>query len=77
MDEKLFRELLESVREAGEIMQGKHPPSRRFRIEAADVKQIREGLGLSQRDFALLLGVNVETVRRWERDQCDENERSH
>lgn len=69
MDEKLFRELLESVREARDIMQGKRPPSRRFRIEAADVKQIREGLGLSQREFALLLGVSVATVQNWEQSR--------
>ena len=69
MDEKLFQELLESVRAARDIMQGKRPPSRRFHIEAADVKQIREGLGLSQREFAMLLGVSVATVQNWEQSR--------
>ena len=69
MEEALFQELLESVREAKEIMRGARLPSRRFRIEAADVKQIRESLGLSQREFALLLGVSVATVQNWEQSR--------
>jgi len=69
MEEKRFQELLESVQKAKDIMQGKRPPSRRFRIEAADVKQIRERLGLSQREFAALLGVSVDTVQNWEQSR--------
>ncbi len=69
MDEVLFEELLESAREAKEIMRGERPPSRRFRVEAADVKRIREGLNLSQREFAALLGVSVDTVQNWEQNR--------
>ncbi len=69
MDEKLFEELLASVQEAKEIMRGKRPPSRQFRIEAADVKRIRADLGLSQREFAALLGVSVDTVQNWEQSR--------
>ncbi len=69
MDERLFQELLESVQEARDIMRGERHPSRRFRIEAADVKQIRERLGLSQREFAMLLGVSVATVQNWEQSR--------
>jgi putative transcriptional regulator len=34
--------------------------------KAADVKVIRDGLGLSQETFAGFLGVSVGTVRGWE-----------
>lgn len=33
---------------------------------ALDVKAIRESLGLTQRDFANLLGTTVASVSRWE-----------
>ena len=42
MNEELFAELLESVREGGAILRGEKAPSRKFEIEAPDVKQIRE-----------------------------------
>jgi len=69
MNEVPFQELLESLQEAKEIMNGKRPPSRQFRVEVADVKHIREGLGLSQREFAALLGVSVDTVQNWEQSR--------
>lgn len=69
MEERLFQELMESVREAKAIMRGEQKSARRFRIEAADVKQIRQQLGLSQREFAHLLGVSVATVQNWEQNR--------
>src|SRR2546421_133669 len=33
---------------------------------AADVPQIRKGLGYSQEEFASLMGVSVATLRNWE-----------
>jgi len=33
---------------------------------ASDVREIREGLGLSQKQFARLMGVSVATLRNWE-----------
>ncbi len=40
MNEELFAELLESVREGGAILRGEKAPSRKFEIEAPYVKQI-------------------------------------
>jgi putative transcriptional regulator len=31
-----------------------------------DVKKLREGLGMSQPEFALLFGFNLATLRQWE-----------
>ena len=66
MDEPLFRELLDSVSEAGEILAGKREPSRVFVLEALDVRQIRQNLSLSQSQFAALVHVSVKTLRNWE-----------
>jgi len=61
-----FEELLESVKEAGKIKRGELAPSRRFEFEPADVRGIRAKLGLSQSEFALLIGVSAATLRNWE-----------
>jgi len=61
-----FQELVQSVRQAGEIRRGKQAPSRRFEFAPADVKGIRERLALTQAEFALMIGVSVATLRNWE-----------
>ena len=66
MDQELFDELLESVKEAGQIVKGKSRPSRTFVVEALDVRNIRENLNLSQYQFAALVHVSVKTLRNWE-----------
>ena len=66
MDQELFDELLESVKEAGQIVKGKRSPSRTFVVEALDVRNIRENLNLSQYQFAALVHVSVKTLRNWE-----------
>lgn len=66
MNDELFAELLGSVREGGAILRGETAPSRSIEVAAPDVKAIREGYGLSQSEFAALLGVSVVTLRGWE-----------
>ncbi len=66
MNEDLFAELLESVREGGAILRGEKEPARKFMIEAPNVKQIRQQYELSQREFAALLGVSIKTLQNWE-----------
>lgn len=66
MTEDDFRELLESVREGGAILRGEREPSRRFEIEAPNVRLIRERFDLSQSEFAGLLGVSIKTLQNWE-----------
>jgi len=66
MNEELFAELLESVREGAAIMRGEQGPSRKFIIEEPDVKEIREQYNLSQSQFASLLGISVKTLQNWE-----------
>ena len=66
MDDELFAELMESVREGGAILRGAKEASRMFAVETPDVKQIRERYQLSQTEFAALLGINVKTLQNWE-----------
>jgi putative transcriptional regulator len=66
MNDELFAELIESVREGGAILRGEKMPSRKFEIEAPNVRQIRERYELSQSEFAALLGVSTKTLQNWE-----------
>ena len=61
-----FDELIKSVRQAGKIKRGESTPSRTARFEPDDVKRIRKDLGLSQSEFALLIGVSASTLQNWE-----------
>jgi len=66
MDKPMFDELLASVREMDQIIQGKKSPARCTEILTPNVKLIRERVGLSQRRFALLIGVSQRTLENWE-----------
>jgi putative transcriptional regulator len=66
MNEELFDELLESVREGGAILRGEKAPSRTFTLNAPDVRLIRESFSLSQSEFAAMLGISVKTLQNWE-----------
>jgi len=61
-----FRDLLTSVRQAGQIRRGAMKPSRVRAFEPADVRAVRAKLKVSQPEFALMIGVSVATLRNWE-----------
>ena len=66
MNDELFDELLESVREGGAILRGEKSPSRSFSVEVPDIRGIRANYRLSQKEFATLLGISVGTLQNWE-----------
>jgi len=66
MNEEMFNELLESVRQGGAIMRGEMQPSRVFHAGKLDIKGIREKYHLSQSQFATMLGISVRTLHNWE-----------
>ena len=66
MKKDVFEELLESVRQGGQIMRGERKPSRVFSAEEPDARKIRQLYGLSQEKFARLIGISVATLRNWE-----------
>jgi len=63
---RIFDELHESVKEAGEIRSGQREPSRKFEYHTANIKTLRKKLNVSQEEFALLIGVSSKTLRNWE-----------
>jgi putative transcriptional regulator len=66
MKKKDFDKLAASVKQAGKIKRGKLKPSRSFVFKPADIKAIREQLGKSQSEFALMIGVSISTLQNWE-----------
>lgn len=66
MKDEMFAELVASVREGGAILRGDQPASRMFTVHPPDIKNIRDGFGLTQEQFAVLLGISVRTLRNWE-----------
>ena len=66
MDDKLFNELMTSIKQGGAILRGDIKPSRIFNFDNPDVRAIREQYGLSQNKFAKLLGISASTLRNWE-----------
>jgi putative transcriptional regulator len=66
MKEELFADLVASVREGGAILRGETQAARAFTILPPDIKRIRDGFGLTQEQFAALLGISVRTLRNWE-----------
>ena len=66
MKDELFAELVASVKEGGAILRGEKPPTRIFTLKPPEIKEIRVGFGLTQEQFAALLGISVRTLRNWE-----------
>ena len=66
MNNDLFKELVNSIQEAGHIKRGKAKPSRRHVLDNLDVQAIRKKTGLSQSQFALIMGVSIRTLQNWE-----------
>ena len=62
----MFNELLESVHEMNDIVEGKAKPSRIFEYKAVKVKEIRDKAGLTQEKFAEVMGVSKRTLENWE-----------
>jgi putative transcriptional regulator len=67
MRKELFDGLVESVKERMAIMRGEIEPSRILTVETKpDVKSIRSKFGISQRQFASMLGISPRTLENWE-----------
>ena len=66
MDKKLFSELVRSIKAAGKYVRGEGKASRVFAYPDADVRTVRERIGLSQSQFARMIRVSVKTLQNWE-----------
>jgi len=65
MNDLMFDELLDSVKETRKIINKQTEPSRVF-IKNPNPKNIREKLSLTQEQFAKLMNISVYTIRNWE-----------
>jgi len=67
MNDELFEQLKQSIREAGMIRRGQMKPSRVFKVDPQnDIVKVRGKLGLSQAKFAGILGISTDTLQNWE-----------
>jgi len=66
MKKQEFDKLAKSIKQAGRIRRGRAAASRTTTIKPADVRAIREELGMTQTEFAFMIGVSPATLRNWE-----------
>jgi putative transcriptional regulator len=66
MNDNDFDDLVESIKQAGQIRKGKLKPSRTIEFNPLDIKTIRRKLHKSQSEFALMIGVSISTLQNWE-----------
>jgi len=66
MKKDAFAEIVSSVKQAGEIRRSTRKAARRTVYRPQDIRAIREHFGLSQSQFAMLMGISVSTLQNWE-----------
>lgn len=66
MKKQDFENLLEGIKQVGQIQRGEIPPGRSFKFSPVNIKRIRAKLSKTQVEFALMIGVSVATLRNWE-----------
>jgi putative transcriptional regulator len=66
MKKENFDNLLQSVREMQAVRAGKLKPARVTRLTPEHPRAVRSRLGMTQAEFATMLGVPVGTLRNWE-----------
>src|SRR5712691_4163850 len=69
MKQRMFDQLLQSIKEGGAIIRGEDKVARRIVVGSPEVRAIREKTSLSQSEFAHLIGVSVKTLQNWEQDR--------
>src|SRR5437867_12529289 len=69
MKQRMFDQLLQSVKEGGAILRSEDKTARRIVLGSPEVRAIREKTSLSQSEFAHLIGVSVKTLQNWEQDR--------
>ena len=70
MDKKHFANLLEGIRQMDRHIKGKQVPGARVtKVAEIEPKKIRLAAGLSQSEFAQLIGVPLKTLQNWEQNR--------
>jgi putative transcriptional regulator len=63
---KFSRDLLQGMREAAEIAEGKRTAARVHMVDVPDVRAIRRQLHMSQQRFAETYRIPLPTLKNWE-----------
>jgi putative transcriptional regulator len=67
MNKKAFAEMVSSVQDMGRHMRGEKVAGARVtKVREPNVRTIRRKTGLSQSQFAVLIGMNLRTLQNWE-----------
>ena len=66
MNTEDFSLLVGSIKQAGSFQRGDKQDFRVTEVSNPDVQHIRGNLGLSQTEFALMIGVSARTIQNWE-----------
>ena len=66
MNDELFQQLASSIKEGGAILRGKRKAARKTTLRWPDARAVRSALGLSQSQFASLIGISPRTLQNWE-----------
>jgi putative transcriptional regulator len=63
---KAFTEISDGLNDAISHAKGKNLKAKEHRMEAIDVRSIREKTGMSQLRFCATFGISIGTLRHWE-----------
>ena len=66
MNDHLFQQLVSSLKEGGAILRGKKRASRQKTLTWPEAQVVREKLGLTQSQFAAMIGISIRTLQNWE-----------
>jgi putative transcriptional regulator len=66
VNDQLFGELVDSIKEAGDYLKSEGAPAGVTFLGEPDPKAIRTLLDLTQEEFAAALCISVKTLRNWE-----------
>ncbi|MDP2026332.1 DNA-binding transcriptional regulator [Sulfuriferula sp.] len=62
-----FDSIAQGLNEAVAHAKGKKPGVKTYTPETVDVSALRQGMGMTQEQFAARFGFSVATLRHWER----------
>jgi len=62
-----FESIKKGLTEAIDYSEGKPIKVKAYKPEKVDVKEIRNNIGMTQAEFSFTFGINLGTLRHWER----------
>ena len=71
MSKKVFEAIKAGLEDAAEYARGDNKKRKTYRVKVknVDVRKVREGLSMSQAEFAEAFGVSPATIKNWEQER--------